>query len=156
TQTQVVAMQPAGETLEPAERFQALYQGCYQAIFAYVLRRIGRGSDDVPDVVAEGFVVAWGRRGSIPAPPEGRPGAYGGARRVLADHQRRASRQRRLESRLRDQAMAVAGDAGRGEPARVREAVERLRPRDREVLRLVAWDGLSHAEAAVVLGCSAN
>jgi RNA polymerase sigma-70 factor (ECF subfamily) len=29
-----------------------------------------------------------------------------------------------------------------------------LPERDREVLRLVAWEGLSLAEAAVVLGCS--
>jgi RNA polymerase sigma-70 factor (ECF subfamily) len=31
-----------------------------------------------------------------------------------------------------------------------------LRPADREALRLVLWDELSHAEAAAVLGCSPN
>jgi predicted DNA-binding protein (UPF0251 family) len=29
-----------------------------------------------------------------------------------------------------------------------------LRPSDQELLCLVAWDGLDHAEAALVLGCS--
>lgn len=38
----------------------------------------------------------------------------------------------------------------------VREAIEQLRPVDREVLQLVLWDGLSHAEAGQVLGCSSN
>jgi RNA polymerase sigma-70 factor (ECF subfamily) len=38
----------------------------------------------------------------------------------------------------------------------LRDAIERLRPEDREVLRLVLWEQLTHAEAAVVLGCSVN
>jgi DNA-directed RNA polymerase specialized sigma24 family protein len=38
----------------------------------------------------------------------------------------------------------------------VLEAVERLKPLDREALRLVLWDELSHAEASVVMNCSIN
>jgi DNA-directed RNA polymerase specialized sigma24 family protein len=38
----------------------------------------------------------------------------------------------------------------------VRAALQELRPPDREVILLVYWDGLSHIEAASVLGCSAN
>jgi RNA polymerase sigma-70 factor (ECF subfamily) len=34
--------------------------------------------------------------------------------------------------------------------------MEKLKPADREVLQLVTWDGLSHAEAAEVLGCTSN
>jgi RNA polymerase sigma-70 factor (ECF subfamily) len=36
----------------------------------------------------------------------------------------------------------------------VYEALRALRPRDREVLLLTAWDGLNASEAAAVLGCS--
>lgn len=36
------------------------------------------------------------------------------------------------------------------------EALARLRPDDQELLRLIAWDDLTHAEAAAVLGISAN
>jgi RNA polymerase sigma-70 factor (ECF subfamily) len=39
---------------------------------------------------------------------------------------------------------------------RLREALGELRPLDKEVLLLVVWDGLAHAEAAAVLGCSVN
>jgi RNA polymerase sigma-70 factor (ECF subfamily) len=35
-------------------------------------------------------------------------------------------------------------------------ALATLGERDREVLLLHAWDGLDNAEAATVLGCSAN
>ena len=75
----------------------------------------------------------------------------------MLDHQRRAARKLRLESWLKANARAE-----RDEPVRhpvhlrLREAAERLPPLDREALRLVAWDGLSHAEAAEVLGCTVN
>jgi RNA polymerase sigma-70 factor (ECF subfamily) len=47
-----------------------------------------------------------------------------------------------------------------GEPAPVgdsalAEAFNALSERDREILRLVAWEGLSLDDAATVLGCSA-
>jgi RNA polymerase sigma-70 factor (ECF subfamily) len=38
----------------------------------------------------------------------------------------------------------------------LRLAIERLPSLDREALKLVMWDLLSHEEAAQVLGCSAN
>ena len=40
--------------------------------------------------------------------------------------------------------------------AAIRIAMADLRPADREVLQLVLWDDLSHAEAAALLGCSVN
>jgi DNA-directed RNA polymerase specialized sigma24 family protein len=38
----------------------------------------------------------------------------------------------------------------------VLKAMERLKPLDREALRLVLWDELSHADAAIVMDCSVN
>jgi RNA polymerase sigma-70 factor (ECF subfamily) len=38
----------------------------------------------------------------------------------------------------------------------LRSAIEHLPPRDREALKLVMWDQLSHGEAAQVLGCSVS
>jgi RNA polymerase sigma-70 factor (ECF subfamily) len=49
-----------------------------------------------------------------------------------------------------------ADDAAASRGDDVRDAIERLRPLDREVLRLVMWEGLSHGEAASVLDCSVN
>jgi RNA polymerase sigma-70 factor (ECF subfamily) len=136
-------MQPAGGNPEPVERFHTLYENCYQAIYAYVLRRTTAGQDDIPDIVAEVFVVAWRRRHVIPEPPEGRLWLYGVARRVLRNHERQVSRRQRLEARLREEASAGPADAGAGDPAclSMREAVARLRPRYREALRLVTWAG---------------
>ncbi|MGL4174104.1 MAG: RNA polymerase sigma factor [Actinomycetota bacterium] len=38
----------------------------------------------------------------------------------------------------------------------VRQVLATLRPDDQEILRLLTWEELSHAEAAVVLDCSVN
>jgi RNA polymerase sigma factor (sigma-70 family) len=140
------------------DRFEALYRSSYKAIFGYVLRRSDGDLDAVADLVAEVFVVALRRQDAIPLPPQDRPWLYGVARRVLLDHQRRHSRRIRLESRLRAQTALSEARSGDDEPSllRVRVAMEQLRPADREALQLVAWDGLSHAEAAQVLGCTPN
>jgi RNA polymerase sigma factor (sigma-70 family) len=140
------------------DRFEALYRSSYKAIFGYVLRRSDDDLDAVGDLVAEVFVVALRRQDAIPAPPQDRPWLYGVARRVLLDHRRRHSRRLRLESRLRTQAALSETRPGDDEPSlmRVRAAMEQLRPADREALQLVAWDGLSHAEAAQVLHCTPN
>jgi len=89
--------------------------------------------------------------------PRDRLWIYGVARRVILEHQRRSARKRRLEALLKANARGQQRES-QGDPSglRVRRALERLRPRDREALRLVAWDGLSHAEAAEVLGCTVN
>jgi len=140
------------------DEFEALYKGCYQAVFAYVVRRIEGDTETAADLTAEVFVVALRKRSSIPPPPEDRLWLYGVARRIVLDHQRRHRRQARMKSQLRVQAALSESDTGQVELSRlrVRQAIQELKPVHREVLQLVAWDGLSHAEAGHVLGCTAN
>jgi RNA polymerase sigma-70 factor, ECF subfamily len=138
--------------------FEVLYRDCYRPIFAYVARRIEGDAEAVADLVAEVFVVALRKRDAIPPPPEDRLWLYGVARRVVLDHLQRHKRQATLRSLLRAQAVLAQAETDQGELSRmrVRQAFQRLKPADREVLQLVAWDGLSHGEAGLVLGCSPN
>ena len=57
-------------------------------------------------------------------------------------------------------AALTAGRTARPEPSAdagwLAEALPKLSETDRDVLTLTAWEGLSHAEAAQVLGCSAT
>jgi RNA polymerase sigma-70 factor, ECF subfamily len=123
------------------------------AVRAFVRRRIG--DDDADDVVADVFVVAWRRREDVPA--DARIWLLGVARRILANRHRAARRQRALYERL---AQEAARQPAEGEdPALIAaldgsmlRALASLGSRDREVLLLVTWDGLAHAEAAEVLG----
>jgi RNA polymerase sigma factor (sigma-70 family) len=140
------------------ERFEALYRGSYQEIFAYVARRIDGDTETVADLVAEVFVVALRKHDAVPNPPEDRLWLYGVARRVVLDHHQRHRRQARLRSRLNDRAALSQLDTGHADLSRLRvqQAIQQLKPGDREVLQLVAWDGLSYAEAGHVLGCTPN
>ena len=111
------------------------------------------------DVVAEVFAVLWRRLDELPAGPEDRLWLYGVAQRCVLRARRSGLRRWRLQARLVDEERARASANGHSADSRavlVRAAIERLRPIDREVLRLILWEGLSHAEAAQVLGCSVN
>lgn len=125
------------------------------AVRAFVRRRIG--DEEADEVVADVFVVAWRRSGDVPAEP--RTWLLGVARKVLANRHRSAKRQRALYERLAHE--AERGPAHTGEPVAneagaLLRGLAALRAGDREVLLLVTWDGLSHAEAAAVLGVRTN
>ncbi len=137
------------------EHFEALYRGSYKEIFAYVLRHTDADTAAAADLTAEVFVVALRKQDAIPPPPDDRLWLYGVARRVALDHQQRRRRLLRLHSRLQEKAASEASPDNLSRH-RVREAIESLTSADREVLKLVAWDGLSHAEAAQILGCTPN
>jgi RNA polymerase sigma factor (sigma-70 family) len=137
-------------------RFDALYANHYRSVYSYVYRRLA-STADVPDVTAEVFAVAWRRLDDVPGGDGERLWLYGVARRCVARARRGDLRRLRLLGRLVEQAGRRIDSPDAGSPAgEVRGAIDRLRSRDREVLRLVLWEQLSHAEAARVLGCSVN
>ncbi len=141
---------------ERAIRFEQLFAATFPEIAGYVRRRCGGADTD--DVLAQVFTVAWRRLDDVPESPRDRLWLFGVARKVLADAERSARRRRRLNARLAAEAI-VTSQTGRspGPVAdRVLAALAQLRPAEREVLQLVLWEGLTHAEAATVLGCSTN
>jgi RNA polymerase sigma factor (sigma-70 family) len=138
---------------------QLEFRRCYEANFASVYRYVAareRDRAEVGDVVSEVFAVAWRRRNERPALADERLWLLGVARRVLADHWRSGSRRRRLFLRLAAEPVAGAEPSDGELAERVEAAMSALGERDREALRLVAWDDLTRAEAAEVLGCSVN
>jgi RNA polymerase sigma-70 factor (ECF subfamily) len=128
-------------------RFEALYRNHAGAVAAYALRRASR--EVAEDVVADTFLVAWRRLDRVPDTPL--PWLYAVARRTLANHRRSAARRESLASRLQLEFRAVPPNPVDGG---LRDALGSLRPNDREVLMLVAWEGLTPTEAAEALGCS--
>jgi RNA polymerase sigma-70 factor, ECF subfamily len=165
-------------SMERRVRFELLYGKHAPAVKAYVLRRAAPAVAD--DLVAEVFVVCWRRFDEIPADPL--PWLLGVARRVLSTYRRGERRGAALRQRLADDAGApeVVGDgvpastaaggirwqgapgegtllsasSGEGGGA-LREALARLSESDRELLLLIAWEGLSPTQAAAAMGVSA-
>jgi RNA polymerase sigma factor (sigma-70 family) len=149
----------AGEaTPSRVNRFEVLYAKHYGAILAYAIRRTST-RDDAQDVVAEVFTTAWRQMDRLPGEPGDRLWLYGIARRVVARHHRGRRRRSRLKARLtleRSNSPMQAVDHEQPRIEILRLAIERLPSLDREALKLVMWDRLSHEEAARILGCSAN
>lgn len=125
--------------VDRASRFESLHLAQYGWVYAYVRRRLIDARVDVPDVVAEVFVVAWRRLDQVPASPEDRLWLFGVARRCVFRARRTGWRRLRLQARLSEEARATTlrnGSAGSAEDL-ARAAIERLRPAEREALRLV-------------------
>ena len=105
---------------------------------------------------AEVFLTAWRRLDAIPEGEAARVWLYATARRVLANQHRSRRRRHALQERLTvDVAPAAPAEESDSEVALVHEALRRLGTRDREVLLLAEWEGLSPAEIGAVLGCLA-
>jgi RNA polymerase sigma factor (sigma-70 family) len=135
------------------QRFTELYDVHHPKVVAYVRRRVD--GDAVADAVADTFLAAWKNLDRLSGDP--RLWLYGLARGVVSHHRRRLGRIARLNERV------VQLDPGSrsADPAvtagwqdAFSAAFGQLTEVDREVLRVVAWEGLTTAEGAVVLGCS--
>jgi RNA polymerase sigma-70 factor (ECF subfamily) len=133
----------------PDQRFDELWQDHAPAVVRYARRHVL--PDEVEGVVAETFVVAWRRLDEVP--PYGLPWLLGVARNISANTRRSRRRQEALSER-------IASDLDEpvwpevGDDDAVTAALHRLSDADRELLTLIAWEGLSHAEAAEALECS--
>lgn len=133
-------------------RFEALFHAHADAVLAYARRRTD--PDTAQEIVAETFTVAWRRLDDIPDPAL--PWLLGVARRALANSRRSLARQHALALRLVHEPAPASGDPMAEVDAHLsaRVALERLSPAEREAIELLAWEGLSTAEAAEVVGCS--
>lgn len=141
-------------SVEAESRFRALFATAYPALHRYARNR-GVSDQDAQDLVAATLEVAWRRLSQVPA-DDPLPWLYGVARNVLRNQGRARRRQERLLSRLinretlRNPQRLVETESLDG----LRLALAALTEADQEILRLVAWDGLTPAQAAVALGCS--
>ncbi|MCK2213095.1 RNA polymerase sigma factor [Actinomadura sp. ATCC 31491] len=132
-----------------ADRFTSMYDECRQRVWAYAVSRAGRQVAD--EVVSETFAIAWRRLGDVPEPAL--PWLLGVARNVLRDNVRAEARREALAAELRSWTEGDVADQV-AERLGVLRALATLPDDDREVLLLVAWQGLAPKEAARVVGCS--
>jgi RNA polymerase sigma factor (sigma-70 family) len=129
-------------------RFERLYRAHASTVRAYARRRLT--SDALADdVVSDVFLVVWRRLDEVP--PQPRPWLYGIARRALANRRRGEARTTALRERIHREPRPRA-DGVPDEDGRVVRALARLSEPDRELLLLVAWEGLEPSELAQALG----
>jgi RNA polymerase sigma-70 factor, ECF subfamily len=142
---------------ESRECFPEVFDSYAPSVLRFARRRLDDG-DAAWDVVTDTFTTAWRHWDRRPAAGELLPWLYAIAGNAVRDQRRSAGRQSRLIARL-----SAAGAASHtADPAdgivlgqSVAGAFARLPAADREVLRLVAWEGMTDARAiGLVLGLS--
>ena len=121
-------------------RFEQIYEEHQEALRVFVQRRAPESIVD--DVVSETFLICWRKLERIPDEPL--PWLYAVARKTLANQRRRLAREQRVDAA--DPASAVAELEPVGDTA-LAAAFAALSEHDREVLRLIAWEGLSLSQA---------
>jgi RNA polymerase sigma-70 factor (ECF subfamily) len=130
----------------------SVYEHHAEPIRRYVARRVDAST--VEDVVAEVFAIAWRKR---PREDDPLPWLYAVAARVVHGHRRSYARRARLLARLGSHAerhhSADPAELVVADPLLAR-AFAALNEKDREAICLVAWEGLSHGDAARATGCS--
>jgi RNA polymerase sigma-70 factor (ECF subfamily) len=135
------------------EAFELLYGRYVRSIFGLALRRLGdRGHAE--DAVQEAFAAIW-RSASTYRPERGAAGGwlYTVARNAIVDRLRRNGPS--VDAELPELASAEPGPPERAEDSfvswRVHRALEELQPREREVIELAYWSGMSQSEVAEYL-----
>lgn len=135
-------------------RLAALYRAHHRQVLAYALRRTLNRAD-ADDIAAETFTIAWRRLGMVPAGAGALPWLYAVARRVLANHRRRAATRIRLGQELAAESLIDVSSSEDGAHD-IGAALQHLPPDDQELLRLAVWEELRHQDIATVLGISEN
>lgn len=136
------------------QSFLDAYRSHHSRVLAYLRRRTDDGQ--ARELADEVFLVAWRRR--TQAPTTDLPWLLTTARMLLQNSRRTGARNSALEQECAQLARRSAepdpSDAVL-ERLAVLSALASLSPPDREVLMLVAWDGLDHRRTAEVLGVTA-
>lgn len=133
--------------------FEDLYRRYARPVFGLALRRLGdRGRAE--DAVQETFASIWRSAGSYrPERGPGAPWLYAVARNAIVD---RARARTEVPGEIPDEADGDSGPPDRAEQSwiswRVHRALEELPEREREVIALAYWSGLSQSEVAEFLG----
>lgn len=134
------------------EAFELLYQRYVRSIFGLALRRL-RDRQRAEDAVQETFAAVW--RSAASYRPERGPAApwlYAVARNAIVDRFRAKAEP---TGEIPELASGEPGPPDRAESSfvawRVHRALEVLPPREREVIELAYWSGLSQSEVAEYL-----
>jgi RNA polymerase sigma-70 factor (ECF subfamily) len=157
-----VATAPAERSDAGRVAFEALYRESRNDLYGYVAGLL-RDRSAAEEVTSQAFERAWRKRRQIdPERGPARAWLFGIARNAALDELRRRSRHSEMPDEVADQAgPAMAPQASGGDPAAIavqrtalRQAMKSLSGRERELVALKYFAGLSNAEIAQVTGTS--
>ncbi|MCP1411951.1 RNA polymerase sigma factor [Paenarthrobacter sp. A20] len=136
------------------KRFTAAHAACHDAVYRYFRRRTTNPST-AEDLCAEVFRITWEKSAHEDQDLSAMV-LFGIAHNVLRNHMRSSARSANLLSSLLMERMDLGQDHGTDADASVRDALDQLKPDDREVLLLTYWDGFTSSEVSDLLNTSAT
>ena len=138
------------------QQFEDIADEVFQPLQRYLRRRAD--ASDADDALSEVMLTIWRRLDESPAGGAALPWAYGIARRTLANQRRGQARRLRLAQRMESEPgnRVFPDPADDGPDAELTTALDSLKDRDREILRLWAWEQLEAREIATVLELTVN
>jgi RNA polymerase sigma factor (sigma-70 family) len=139
--------------------FEELVRRTRDDLLAYAMRRAA-SAEDAADVLSETYLIAWRKLKQVPPGDNARLWLFGIAANVL---RRGAQRQRSCQALIERLASEPQDDAQTTSVAREDRTVRALRAglaglpaRDREILTLTAWEGLTPKQIGAVTGMPTN
>jgi RNA polymerase sigma-70 factor (ECF subfamily) len=134
------------------EAFEALVRRHQRMIHALTYRMTGSLAN-AEDLAQETFIKAFQQLGSYRGDAKFSSWLYRIAMNLCLNWKARENRHQRLHSDYA-QHQESGTESGGGRTQQIESALLKLHPKQRAAVVLTIYDGMSHAEAARVLGCS--
>lgn len=135
------------------EEFNAVFRALLPEVSRYLARRVDR--DDVEDLAADLFELAWSKRNQIEDGFE-LPWLYKSARYLIANHHRKQSGRTRILASLAEPVSAPSAESIALADIELSDSWQQLSPKEQELLALWAFENLGAREIAKVLSITEN
>lgn len=148
----------SGTAADARATFERLFLDTRTDLLAYIVRR-SQSAEDAADVLAETYLIAWYKLDALPTGERARLWLFGIARNLLLKGARRRHVRDALVERLAAElrsAHSLQTPIEDERSATLRAALAALPERQREVVLLTAWEGLTPREIAAVTATPVN
>lgn len=135
------------------QEFNDVFRAQLGEISRFISKRVNQ--DDVEDLAADLFALAWQKRAQIPVGLE-LPWLYKSARYLISNHNRKQAGRRSIFDSLKEPEAAPSAESIAIADVELATAWKQLSPKESEILALWAFEGLEPRELAVVLEKSEN
>ena len=136
-----------------SEAFEALVRE-YQRMIHSLCYRMTGSLADADDLAQETFISAYQHLAEFRDEARFSTWLYRIAVNQCLNWQKRQQRQELLNRQWAEEGLASGPEEDPGRAQRVQEALMKLNPKQRAAMVLTTYDGMTHAQAAQVLGCS--
>lgn len=133
------------------EQFNSLFRSQLPEITRFIARRVSEA--EVEDLASDLFEIAWQKREQIPLDFE-LPWLYRTARNLIANQRRKSANRSRIFAQLNPVEAAPSAESLALADLELAAAWQALKPADREILALWAFESFTTAQLAVALKIS--